>query len=380
MDTKISLKMGTAENANVFWNERIKRLAPYIPGEQPRDASILKLNTNENPYPPSPKVIEALKAAAGDRLRLYPDPACTVFREAVAKQRHVDAAQVFAGNGSDEVLAFAFGAFFAGRSDSSAPLLFPDITYSFYSVYANLWDIPFKEVPLRDDFSINTDDYIEAGNGAIFPNPNAPTGIAVPAREITGLAGQCAARNKVLIVDEAYQAFGAESAVPFINENPGLLTVHTLSKSASLAGLRVGFAIGQRHLIEALERIRDSFNSYTVDALAQIAAAAAVLDNEYYDEINKKIIKTRIHVEAELTALGFSCLPSSANFIFTKPPRLAGALSVSAPRLAALLREKGILVRYFDKPRAREYIRVSIGRGGDMDRFLEVCAHAVKPR
>jgi histidinol-phosphate aminotransferase len=363
------------KSVSVFWNKRIRGLAPYIPGEQPRDAGIVKLNTNENPYPPSPKVVEALKAADWERLRLYPDPACTAFREAVAQQRHVDAAQVFAGNGSDEVLAFAFGAFFAGRSDSCGALFFPDITYSFYPVYANLWDIPFKEIPLRGDFSINTDDYRGAENGVIFPNPNAPTGIAIPVREITGLAKLCAARNKVLIVDEAYQAFGAESGVPFINESPGLLTVHTLSKSASLAGLRVGFAIGQCHLIEALERIRDSFNSYTVDALAQIAAAAAVSDGEYYDKINKKVIKTRIRVEAELAALDFSCLPSSANFIFTKPPPYIGA-----PRLSALLREKGVLVRYFDKPRVREYIRVSIGRDCDMDRFLEVCAYAVNPR
>ncbi|MDR2660413.1 MAG: aminotransferase class I/II-fold pyridoxal phosphate-dependent enzyme [Spirochaetaceae bacterium] len=358
---------------NVFWNNRIMRLSPYIAGEQPRNANIVKLNANENPYPPSPKVIEAIKkAAAGDRLRLYPDSACTVLREAAAERYKVLPEQVFAGNGSDEALAFAFGAFFQ-TEPADEPVLFPDITYSFYPVYANLWGVPFKEIPLRDDFSINVSDYYEAVNGVIFPNPNAPTGIALSARDVLCVSKHCAEKNKTLIVDEAYQAFGAESVVPFINENPGLLTVHTLSKSASLAGLRAGFAIGQRHLIEALERIRDSFNSYTVDAIAQAAAAAALLDISYYDEINRRVIETRERTAVELAALGFKNLPSSANFIFTTPPS-----PLNAPRLFTLLRENGILVRYFDKPRTKDFLRVSIGLGSDMDRFLEVCAAAVK--
>jgi histidinol-phosphate aminotransferase len=352
-----------------FWNTRVKNLSPYTPGEQPRGAGIVKLNTNENPYPPSPRVFEAIRAASDDSLRLYPDPACYGLRAAVAERYNVRPEQVFAGNGSDEVLAFAFGAFFHAAPADAA--LFPDITYSFYPVYANLWGVPFKEIPLDKDFSINTGDYA-SGGGIIFPNPNAPTGIALPVRAVTALARRCADAGRVMIVDEAYQAFGAESAVPFIGENPALLTVHTLSKQASLAGLRAGFAIGQRPLIEALERIRDSFNSYTVNALSQAAAAAAVLDAPYYNGITQKIIKTRERTAAELAALGFTTLPSSANFIFTKPPAPA-----TARALFAALRENGILVRHFDKPRARDFIRVSIGLDREMDRFLEKCGRFV---
>ncbi|MDR1257328.1 MAG: aminotransferase class I/II-fold pyridoxal phosphate-dependent enzyme, partial [Spirochaetaceae bacterium] len=209
-----------------FWNTRVKNLSPYTPGEQPRRAGIVKLNTNENPYPPSPRVFEAIRAASDDRLRLYPDPACSALRAAVAERYNVRPEQVFAGNGSDEVLALAFGAFFPASSADGEAALFPDITYSFYPVYANLWGIPFKKIPLDKDFSINTDDYAGAG-GVIFPNPNAPTGIALPVRAVIALAKRCSDAGSVLIVDEAYQAFGAESAVPFIGENPALLTVHT---------------------------------------------------------------------------------------------------------------------------------------------------------
>ncbi|MDR2097051.1 MAG: aminotransferase class I/II-fold pyridoxal phosphate-dependent enzyme [Spirochaetaceae bacterium] len=361
----------SAENAgqSVFWNKRVKSLSPYVPGEQPRTAGLVKLNTNENPYPPSPKVIEAIRQAAAENLRLYPDPACTAFREAVAEKYGVKPEQVFAGNGSDEVLAFAFGAFFEA---APPPVLFPDITYSFYPVYAKLWGIPFSEVPLRENFTIDTGAY-DGGGGAIFPNPNAPTGVALPVNAITGLAGRLFSQNKVLIVDEAYAAFGAESAVPFIDENPNLLTVHTLSKAASLAGLRAGFAIGQRPLIEALERVRDSFNSYTMDAIAQAAARAAILDSAYYDAVNQRVIKTRERAAAALAGMGFTSLPSSANFIFTKPPPTLGA-----KRLFAILRENGVLVRHFDRPRTGDYLRVSIGSDSGMDKFLEVCKNSGK--
>jgi histidinol-phosphate aminotransferase len=364
---------------NVFWNKRVKSLSPYVPGEQPRRPGLVKLNTNENPYPPSPKVIEAIREAAAEDLRLYPDPGCAALRDAVADSYGVKVGEVFAGNGSDEVLAFAFGAFF---ETEAPPVLFPDITYSFYPVYAKLWGIPFREVPLREDFTINTGDYATYGDaacgggatvgGVIFPNPNAPTGIALPVNVLVGLAKRLAAQEKVLIVDEAYQAFGAESAVPFINENPNLLTVHTLSKAASLAGLRVGFAIGQRALIEALERVRDSFNSYTVDSIAQASARAAILDGDYYREINQKVIKTRERVAASLAALKFTSLPSGANFIFTKPPP-----PLSAASLFSILRENGVLVRHFDRERTRDFLRVSIGSDSDMDRFLELCRLAV---
>jgi histidinol-phosphate aminotransferase len=357
-------------SGSIFWNKRVKTLSPYIPGEQPRTAGLVKLNTNENPYPPSPKVIEAIREAATENLRLYPDPGCAALREAIAERYGVKHEEVFAGNGSDEVLAFAFGAFFG---EEPPPVLFPDITYSFYPVYAKLWGIPYREVPLRDDFTIDTGDYVAAiYGGVVFPNPNAPTGIALPVNSVIGLAKRLAAQNKVLIVDEAYQAFGAESAVPFINENPNLLTVHTLSKAVSLAGLRAGFAIGQRELIEALERIRDSFNSYTVDTIAQAAARAAILDSAYYDAVNQKVMETRERVAASLAALGFTSLPSSANFIFTQPPP-----PLISYDLFRTLRENGVLVRHFDRERTRDYIRVSIGCDSGMDKFLELCRMAV---
>lgn len=342
-----------------FWNDRVRRLSPYIPGEQPKEAGVVKLNTNENPYPPSPLVIEAVREAATERLRLYPDPACTALREAIAERYGVDVPDVFAGNGSDEIIAFVFGAFF----DASAPVEFPDITYSFYPVYAGLWGIPYREVPLREDFTIDVDGY-EASGGAIFPNPNAPTGIALPVREIERLAARCFAANRALVIDEAYEGFGAESAVPLIRKHPNLLTVHTLSKTASLAGLRAGFAVGSRPLIEALERVRDSFNSYTLDAVAQAAARAAILDRPYYEAVNRKVADTRERVIAALTGRGFTTLPSRANFIFTKPP------DTDAGSLFRRLRERNILTRHFNRGRAADYLRVSIGSDADMDRFL----------
>ncbi|GHV95332.1 histidinol-phosphate aminotransferase [Spirochaetia bacterium] len=352
---------------SIYWNKRTKNLSPYVPGEQPRDRKFIKLNTNENPYPPSPKVIEAIQKAAGNELRLYPDPSCMAFREAAAARYGVKPEQVFAGNGSDEVLAFAFGAFF----DAHTAILFPDITYSFYPVYANLWDIPYRTVALSDDFSINTDDYKVYSGGVIFPNPNAPTGKAVPLSDILLLAKYLATNEKVLIIDEAYAAFGADSAVPHIGEYPNLLTVHTLSKSASLAGLRLGFAIGSEELIEGLCRIRDSFNSYTVDRLALAGGAAALSDAAYYEDINRRVIATRERVSQALRSLGFSFLPSAANFIFMKAPSLSGA------DFFAALRERGILARYFNRERIADYLRVSIGTDQEMDVFLGVCGELV---
>jgi histidinol-phosphate aminotransferase len=357
--------MNVSINENVFWNRRVKALSPYIPGEQPRTAGFVKLNTNENPYPPSPSVIKAVREAAAENLRLYPDPGCVALREAAAEKYGVKPEEVFAGNGSDEILAFAFGAFF---QDFPPPMLFPDITYSFYPVYAKLWGVPFKEIPLREDFTIDTGDYC-GGGGVVFPNPNAPTGIALPVDAIISLAKRLAELNRVLIVDEAYQPFGAESAVPFIAENPNLLIVHTLSKAASLAGLRAGFAIGRRPLIQALERMRDSFNSYTMDRIAQSAARAAILDSAYYNEVNQKVINTRERVLSRLAALGFTSLPSSANFIFTRPPP-----PIDAKGLFGILRENGVLTRHFDRPRISDRLRVSIGSDSDMDKFLEICA------
>jgi len=354
---------------SVFWNSRTKNLSPYIPGEQPRDRQFIKLNTNENPYPPSPKVIEAITKAAGDELRLYPDPACTLFREAVAERCGIKPEQVFAGNGSDEVLGFAFGAFFAGTAEGAAPILFPDITYSFYPVYAKLWDIPYRTVPLADDFSIRVADYMAPSGGGVIPNPNAPTGMALPLEGIFAMAECLEKQGKVLIIDEAYIAFAEHdsSAIAHIDRHPNLLVVHTLSKSASLAGLRAGYAIGSKPLIEGLCRIRDSFNSYTLDRLALAGAAAAVSDTAYYDEINRRVVATRERVAQTLRGLGFTVLPSSANFVFAKAPGIGGAAFFSA------LRERGILVRHFNNERIADFLRISIGTDDEMDLCLGGC-------
>jgi len=353
-----------------FWNSRIKKLSPYTPGEQPKDRRIIKLNTNENPYPPSPKVIEAVKNAAGERLRLYPDTECAAFREAAAARYGVKPRQVFAGNGSDEILAFAFGAFFES-GEKAERILFPDITYSFYPVYADLWEIPYRTIALAQDFSINIKDYKIPSGGVIFPNPNAPTAVLLPLDEILSLAEYLENREKVLIVDEAYIAFSdasdTKSAVSSINTYPNLLTVHTLSKSASLAGLRFGFAIGNEKLIEGLCRIRDSFNSYTIDLLALEGATAAVSDRAYYEEINRRVINTRERTAQTLRDLGFTVLPSSANFLFVKPPNINGT------EIFAALRSRGILIRHFNKDRIADFLRISIGKDEDMDTVLNAC-------
>ncbi|MDR1412225.1 MAG: aminotransferase class I/II-fold pyridoxal phosphate-dependent enzyme [Spirochaetaceae bacterium] len=363
-----------------YWNSRVRKLDPYTPGEQPRDRKFIKLNTNENPYPPPPGVIEAIREAAGEGLRLYPDPSCLLPRLAIAEQYGVRPGQVFVGNGSDEVLAFAFAAFFgkgAGGDDNGVPLLlFPDISYSFYPVYAGLWDIPFKTIPLTENFTIDLSSYHVNSGGVIFPNPNAPTGIALKAEEILPVAEYQARDNRVIIVDEAYGAFagsgplpgkgllGAESLVPYTDRHPNMLTVHTLSKTASLAGLRAGFAIGNKTLIEGLCRVRDSFNSYPVDRLAQAGIAAAMADAAHYAETARKVIATRERVIPLLREEGFRTLPSAANFIFIRHPEKTGAA------LFAALRERGILVRHWDRGRIADFLRVSIGTDAEMDEFL----------
>jgi len=353
---------------SVFWNSRTKNLSPYIPGEQPRDRRFIKLNTNENPYPPSPGVIEAI-AGAADELRLYPDPACTLLREAVAARYGLRPEQVFAGNGSDEVLGFAFGAFFAGTAQGAPPILFPDITYSFYPVYARLWDIPFRTVPLDGDFRIAAADYMAPSGGVVIPNPNAPTGTALSLDDVFSMAECLEKQGKVLILDEAYIAFAGRdcSAIGHVDRHPNLLVVHTLSKSASLAGLRVGYAVGDEPLIQGLCRIRDSFNSYTLDRLALAGAVAAVSDAAYYDGINRKVVATRDRVTEALRGLGFTVLPSAANFVFAKAPGIRGAELFSA------LRERGILVRHFNNERISDFLRVSVGTNDDMDVFLDNC-------
>jgi histidinol-phosphate aminotransferase len=362
---------------NRYWNIRTKNLTPYVPGEQPKDRKFIKLNTNENPYPPSPKVIEAIQKSVNDSLRLYPDPECTELRGAIAGRYGVKPVQVFAGNGSDEILGFAFGAFFEDESEECAfcsdsytsvpPIIFPDITYSFYPVYSDLWKIPYQTIPLCKSFTVKINDYKTPSGGVILPNPNAPTGIAISLEDILSLAEYLVKQSKVLIIDEAYAPFGAQSAVSEIEKYPNLLTIHTLSKFASLAGLRTGFAIGHEKLIEGLCRMRDSFNSYTMDRLALAGAKAAIEDSGYYDKINRRVIVTREQTAKELESLGFSVLPSSANFLFVKPQ------NKTAKEYFAILRDNGILVRHFNKDRIKNYLRISIGTDEEMEKFINVC-------
>lgn len=333
-----------------FWSDVVHKLTPYVPGEQPKLTNLVKLNTNENPYGPSPKVIEALKAEAADTLRLYPDPNSDALKAAIANNFKLQANQVFVGNGSDEVLAHVFQALL--KHDK--PLLFPDISYSFYPVYCGLYDIHYQTVPLAADFSINLDDFIRPNGGIIFPNPNAPTGIPLALAEIERLLQQNT--ESVVVVDEAYVDFGTESAVGLINQYPNLLVTHTLSKARSLAGLRVGYALGSVDLIEALIRVKDSFNSYPIDRFASAGAIAAMQDIEYFEKTCSKVIATRDALVKDLMILGFDVLPSGANFIFTKHKIRDGA------ELTAKLRGQNIIVRHFKSPaRISNYLRVTIG-------------------
>ncbi len=345
---------------NQFWSTGLDQLAPYVPGEQPQGGGWIKLNTNENPYPPSPKVIEAIQEALGSRMPMYPDPQSSDFRQSVADRFQLLPEQVFAGNGSDEILAFAFKAFFVRGQE----VLFPDISYSFYPVYARATGVPFRTVALDAHFQIPFAELCAPNSGVIFPNPNAPTALKVE----LGAVEQVLVQNphSVVIVDEAYVDFGAESAVPLIANYPNLLVVHTLSKSRSLAGLRVGWAMGDRGLIEALERVRDSVNSYTVDRLAQAGAAAALRDEAYFLETTRKVVATRERFVLGLEKIGFDVVPSSANFVFTAHPTL------SAFELLESLRQRKILVRAFKGPRLERHARISIGTDEEMDAVLEV--------
>ena len=338
-----------------FWSSIVHKLTPYVPGEQPKLDSLVKLNTNENPYGPSPKAIEALKAEAADSLRLYPDPNSDALKAAISQTHGLDSNQVFVGNGSDEVLAHVFQALLK----HDLPLLFPDISYSFYPVYCGLYEVVYETIPLNEQFEIQVDDYIERCNakkcgGIIFPNPNAPTGIPLALAEIEHLLK--ANTESVIVVDEAYVDFGTESAVSLINTYPNLLVTHTLSKARSLAGLRVGYALGNADLIQALTRVKDSFNSYPIDRFASAGAIAAMQDVAYFNETCAKVIKTRDVLVQDLKTLGFRVLPSGANFIFAKH------VTQNGEELTAKLREKNIIVRHFKKPvRIADYLRITIG-------------------
>ncbi len=331
-----------------YWTDIVNQLDPYVPGEQPQDQQYVKLNTNENPYPPSPKVLAALDSYDKQRLRLYPDPESSLLRTALAKRYAVNVENVFIGNGSDEVLAHAFQAFF--KQDK--PLLYPAISYSFYPVYCGLYQIEYQTIPLTDDFCINVDDYQVENGGIIIANPNAPTGRVLDLSDIEKL---CQRSTSVVIIDEAYIDFGGESAIPLTLQYDNLLIVQTFSKARSLAGLRLGFAIGQRDLIEGLNRIKNSFNSYPVDSLAQTAAIASIEDDEYFQYSSQKIIQTRENLSQALTELGFSVLPSAANFIFARHH------SRAAEELYLALKQDGVLVRYFNKPLINNFLRISIG-------------------
>jgi histidinol-phosphate aminotransferase len=333
-----------------FWSKVVQGLTPYVPGEQPKIANLVKLNTNENPYGPSPKVLNVLRSAAADSLRLYPDPNSDRLRSVIADYHGLQANQVFVGNGSDEVLAHTFHALLK----HDAPLLFPDITYSFYPVYCGLYGISYETIPLNTQFEIQIDDYLRPNGGIIFPNPNAPTGIPLNLSEIERLLRANTA--SVVVVDEAYVDFGTESAVSLIHKFPNLLVTHTLSKARSLAGLRVGYALGHADLIEGLLRVKDSFNSYPVDSLAAAGAIAAMQDDVYFEATRHKVMQTRQVLIIAMQEMGFDVLPSGANFIFAKHLERDGA------ELTALLRERNIIIRHFQKPaRIAPYLRITIG-------------------
>lgn len=333
-----------------YWSEVVHGLTPYVPGEQPKLPNLIKLNTNECPYGPSRRVLEALRAEIGDSLRLYPDPGSDRVREAVARRHGLTPQHVFVGNGSDEVLAHVF----LGLLKHEQPVLFPDITYSFYPVYCGLYGIAFEQLPLNARFEIAVEDYLKPNGGIIFPNPNAPTGCFVPVAEIERLLQANTA--SVVVVDEAYVDFGGESVVPLVRQYPQLLVTHTLSKSRALAGLRVGYAIGHPDLIEALNRVKDSFNSYPLDRFAQAGAVAAIEDEDYFRAMCGKVVATRQTLTADLRALGFEVLPSAANFVFARLPGRDGG------DIAARLRERSIIVRHFRKPaRIAEFMRITVG-------------------
>jgi histidinol-phosphate aminotransferase len=341
-----------------FWSAVVHGLTPYVPGEQPKVDGLVKLNTNENPYPPSAQVLEAINAAAA-RLRLYPDPRATALREAIAARYSVARDEVFVGNGSDEVLAHAFQALLK----HDAPLLFPDITYSFYPVYCGLYDVAYQEVPLDDAMRVDIADYRRPCSAILIANPNAPTGIGLSRETIEALLAEHP--DQLVVVDEAYVDFGGESAIPLVARHDNLLVIQTLSKSRALAGLRVGFAIGQAPLIEALERVKDSFNSYPLDCLAIAGAVAAIQDDAWFQETRTRIMASREILTRALSGLGFEVLPSQANFLFARHPRHSGA------DLAAGLRARNILVRHFKKPRIQDFLRITVGSEDQCARLTE---------
>lgn len=361
-DRTHGLTRNDAKAMSRFWSAVVHGLTPYIPGEQPKIANLIKLNTNENPYPPSPRVLAAIQAELGNdgaRLRLYPDPNSDALKRALADNYSVGADHVFVGNSSDEVLAHVFQALLK----HPRPLLFPDITYSFYPVYCGLYDIDYETVPLNDELAIVPADYQRPNGGIIFPNPNAPTGRLLALADIEAILADHP--ESVVVIDEAYVDFGGESAIALVPKYDNLLVVHTFSKSRALAGLRVGYAIGQPQLIEALERVKNSFNSYPLDRLAQAGAIAALEDRAYFEQTRQAVMASREQLVESLLALGFEVIPSAANFVFARHPQR------DAAALAQELRQRTIIVRHFKQPRIDQYLRITVGTDSECAALIE---------
>ena len=342
------------------WKEYVRTVEPYVPGEQPNQPDMIKLNTNENPYPPAPGVVRALQSFDTDKLRLYPEPTCKVLVDAIAEYYGIKSSQVFVGVGSDDVLAMTFMTFF----NSEKPILFPDITYSFYDVWANMLRIPFETKALDEHFKIRKEDYYGENGGIVFPNPNAPTGVLMPLSEVEDIVAHN--RDVIVIVDEAYIDFGGASALPLIEKYDNLLVVQTFSKSRSLAGMRIGFAMGNEQLIRYINDVKYSFNSYTLNQTTLALGTEAIRDRAYFEETCKKVIDTREWTKQELKKLGFVFEDSMSNFIF------ASHKKVPAKEIFDMLREKKIYVRYFSKPRIDNYLRISIGTQKEMEQLIKV--------
>lgn len=341
------------------WTKNLRNIEPYVPGEQSKDKDIVKINANENPYPPSPKAAEVLKSFDTNKLRFYPSANSTKLKEAIAKYYKVDVSNVFVGNGSDDVLAVAFQSFF----NSEKPIVYPDLTYSFYPVWCSLFGIKYKNYPVGDDFRINPEDYKEKNGGVVIPNPNAPTSLGEGLDFVEKILNYN--QDSVVIIDEAYVDFGGTSSIPLIDKYENLLVTGTFSKSRSLAGLRIGFAIGSKALIDVMEAVKNSYNSYTVDSLSIEMGAASIEDDEYFKSTCKKVIKTRERVTLELEKLGFDVLDSQTNFIF------ATHNEHNMKSLFEYLKTQKVFIRYFSLPRIENYVRITIGTNEEMDIFIE---------
>lgn len=340
--------------------DNIRKVTPYTPGEQPQ-RKVIKLNTNESPYPPSPQVVEAIRGIKASKLRLYPDPDCRELREALAEEYGLEPEQVFVGVGSDDVLSMCFLTYFAGKK----PILFNDITYSFYEVWADVYRIPFETVPLRDDFSFDPAGFMKENGGIVLCNPNAPTSLEGDMADIEKVVAEN--QDSVVIIDEAYVDFGGRTALPLLKKYPNVVIVRTMSKSRALAGLRVGYAFGSKELIKALHDVKFSVNSYTLNMPALAAGVAAANDREYFEETVDRVLVTREKTKEALRGFGFTVLESRTNFLFAKPP--AGT---SAASLFEKLKEKDIYVRFFNKPRLSDYLRITIGTDAEMEQFIKV--------